>query len=85
MIVLIIHIVVALLGIVSAGYAVVKPSQSILKLSASAVVATLLSGTYLVLAQHLSLTSACFSGLSYLAVTLSLLTAAKLRLDRASY
>jgi hypothetical protein len=68
---LLIHILVALAGIVAAAWAYLKPSASKLRISYELIGLTLISGTVLVISAHSNLHDACIAGLTYLAVTLS--------------
>lgn len=68
---IVLHVLVALSGLVASGLAYWRPSASRLGVSYTLVGLTLASGTYLVVASHSGLVGACFSGLLYLAVTLT--------------
>ena len=65
---LIIHIIIATLSIVIAGVNLAYPSLHKLRASYALIAATLASGTYLVILQPTHLASACFAGLTYLAL-----------------
>jgi hypothetical protein len=78
--IILLHVVVALVSVVSALLTVLFPSRFRMQLSELLVAATLLSGTYLVLRMHALLAHACVSGLAYLAVTLSAMVFARRRL-----
>lgn len=74
--IVILHVSVALLGLLASTYTAFSPSRSLLRLSYSLVVVTLVSGTYLVFTTHTPLLQACASGLFYLgAVSFGLLPA----------
>ena len=79
---LIIHITVALLGIGLSTLSAFKPSESRIKVSYSLVLATILSGTALILKEHLAILSVCLSGLLYVVFTLSMLVLASRRLSK---
>lgn len=66
--ILLLHIVIALTSIAMSGLALVSPTQAKLRGSYALAVATLASGTYLVLNQPAHMASACISGLAYLAI-----------------
>jgi len=77
---LLIHIVLALGGLVLSTLAMVAPSHRKIQGSIALLAGTLSSGTYLVWQTHASVTSACTSGLLYVAVTTGLLLVARHRL-----
>ena len=66
--ILIAHILVALGGLISTGWSFIVPSKSKLRLSYGLVVATFVTGTYLVVSHPAHLTQTCAEGLVYLAV-----------------
>ncbi len=66
--IILLHVCIALLSIVSASWAFIRPSRRRIYLSCGLVVGTLLSGTYLVLSLHSPLMQTCETGLTYLAI-----------------
>lgn len=79
---LLIHITVALLGILEASLAIIRPSQRKLNLTYGLLAATLATGTYLVWQLQSPLVSACLSGLAYMGFVLTATTIARYRLVR---
>jgi hypothetical protein len=79
---LLLHIIIALSGIIFSGLAYVRPSRQRLTTSYGLVVATLATGTYLVVVQPAHLASACVSGLVYLSVVGTMVTAARFKLAK---
>ncbi|HSX07067.1 MAG TPA: hypothetical protein VLG92_05100 [Candidatus Saccharimonadia bacterium] len=77
---LLVHIIIALLGVVQATYALFMPSQTKIHISYGLVAATLVSGTVLVWQMHLSLVQPCLSGLVYVGALTGLLLGANYRL-----
>lgn len=63
----ILHIIIALTSIAYTGFTFFLPSQSKLKASYILVMATIASGTYLVLSKPAHMIEACVMGLLYLA------------------
>ena len=63
---LLIHVIFALGSMFCTALAYVLPSKAKLQVSASLVVLTLVSGTYLVMTTHSPLLSSCLAGLAYL-------------------
>jgi RsiW-degrading membrane proteinase PrsW (M82 family) len=77
------HVIIALTSIAFSGLTAVMPSHTKLRASYGLVVATLVSGTWLVVATHSPLLSACVTGLVYLGITLGALVLAHRRLVAA--
>lgn len=77
---LILHITIALGSLLSASYLLARPSRSKLYANYGLVVATIASGTYLVISTHTALLAACASGLFYLAAVSILLVIAARKL-----
>lgn len=69
--ILLLHVVIALAGLMASGWAFWRPSKGGIITSYSLLILTMASGTYLVLDRHAGLVGACFSGLTYLAITLT--------------
>jgi hypothetical protein len=80
--ILVLHVVVALLGMLSATIAALFPSRSKLYLSHSLVLLTVVSGVYLIVAKHAPMLQTCVSGLTYVFVTQAVLAVALWRLKR---
>jgi hypothetical protein len=80
--ILLLHIVIALSSIALSGFAYARPTQGKLRGTYTLVVATLATGTYLVIAQPAHMASACVSGLTYLAVVGVAIGAAQRKLAR---
>ena len=81
---LVLHLLVALSGLVASTLSVVKPTQVKINTSFGLVAATILSGSLLVITTHSPILSSCISGLVYTGVTLSLIISARHRLARAT-
>jgi hypothetical protein len=77
---LVTHIIIAVAGLVATGLANFRPSRSKISTSYSLIGLTLATGSILVVKTHASLTSACLTGLIYLAVNLVGLASAERRL-----
>lgn len=71
--ILLVHISIALLGLISATFAFFAPSRLRLQVSGVLTVLTLASGTYLVVSTHAPMMQACLSGIFYLGTVLSLI------------
>jgi hypothetical protein len=78
------HIVAAIISIISSLFLVLSPSKTRLRFNYGIISLTLLSGTTLVLVKHLAIVSACESGILYLAVVLSATFLAQRKLARTS-
>jgi hypothetical protein len=78
--VVLIHVVIALLSMVSATSTLIKPTKTKLQASYRLVAATFISGIYLVVSTHSNLLSACMAGLVYLGGVSAALAAARHRL-----
>jgi hypothetical protein len=78
---LITHIIIALSGLAASTYALFDPSRSKLRVSYGLVIATILTGTYLVVSTHARILSSCITGLAYIGVSLSLILSAQHRLS----
>lgn len=77
---LLLHIIIALSGLVAATSAVIRPSQNKLNFSYGLVTATIISGTALVIVNHAQILSSCITGLVYIGVSLALILSAQRRL-----
>ncbi len=62
------HVVIALLGIVSATYGYFRPTNTNLRISYSLVAATFASGFYLVWREPATILHMCLTGIFYLSV-----------------
>lgn len=79
---LFIHITVALLGILEASLAIIRPSNRKLQLTYGLLAGTLVTGTYLVWRLGAPLASSCFSGLAYTGFIATASAVARYRLVR---
>ena len=77
-----VHVIIALSGLVSTGISFFSPSKSKINISYALVVATIVSGTALVIIKNANLVSACITGLLYLGVALSGIIAAQRKLAK---
>jgi hypothetical protein len=81
---LVLHILVALSGIVMSSFSLISPSLPKIRFSYGLVMLTVLSGAVIVITKHLSILSVCLSGLLYVGFTVSGLIAASHRLAKQS-
>lgn len=81
---ILLHVLIALTSIITAGYTLFNPSVLKLRLNYCLIASTLASGTYLVISTHSSMVQACTSGLVYLAIVSSGLIPAKIKLASRS-
>jgi hypothetical protein len=81
---LVLHIAAALSGIGLSTYALVRPSLLKIRISYFAVMITVLSGTIIIIKDHLGILSVCLSGLLYVGSTIGALTLANRRLAKQS-
>lgn len=79
---LLVHIIAALGGIGMSTYSFLSPSQAKIRSSYILVMLTVLSGTIIIIKNHLSILSVCLSGLLYIGFTVSGLVAASHRLAK---
>lgn len=80
--ILILHILIALGGVISSSYTFISPSRAKLHTTYGLIALTFVTGTYLVITTHSSLLSSCVSGLAYLVLMLSALFVARRKLAR---
>lgn len=80
---ILIHVIIAITSLVVATVCLASPSRAKLRANYGFIVATLVSGTAMVVATHAPVLSSCMSGLSYLAVALVLTVFAEYRLDKS--
>ena len=66
--ILLLHVFIALLGIISTTYGYLRPAQKTLRVSYALAILTFISGFYLVLAEPAQMLRACMSGVTYLVV-----------------
>lgn len=78
------HIVIALLGLVVASLAAVAPSRTRLYATVVCATATVATGTYLVITLHSNMLHACLSGLGYVTLTFGLAAVGRYRLTRST-
>jgi hypothetical protein len=76
------HIISALLSIAFSTFAFFAPTKDRIRGSYRLVVLTLLSGTIIIIKEHVSLLSVCLSGLLYIGYTVSGLIIASKRLAK---
>lgn len=81
---LVLHILVALAGLVASTLSVFAPSNQKINLSFGLVIATIASGTVLVISTHSPILQSCLAGLVYTGFCSSLIVSAKYRLARAN-
>jgi hypothetical protein len=81
---LVLHILVALAGLVASTLSVFTPSNQRIYLSFGLVIATIASGTILVASTHSPILESCITGLVYTGVCMSLIVSAKYRLAKAT-
>ena len=79
--VLMAHILIALSSLVYTSYVFFSPSEAKLKVSYGLIAATVGSGTLLVITMPAHLVSACYSGLTYLAIMLTGIVGVRYRLS----
>jgi hypothetical protein len=77
---LLLHIIIALSGLAASTSAVFRPSRNKLSASYGLVIATIVTGTVLVISSHAKILSSCIAGLVYVGVSLSLILSAQHRL-----
>jgi len=78
---LLVHVIIALSGLAASTAAVFKPSQARLRLSYGLVLATITTGTVLVIVSHARILNSCITGLVYIGVSLSLIITAQRKLS----
>jgi hypothetical protein len=81
--VLFLHISVALVSLVYSTFTAFMPSTIKINVSQTLIIATLISGTYIVLSTHASMVHACITGLIYLSVASFEVGLASLKLKNA--
>jgi hypothetical protein len=79
---LVLHIISALSGIAMTSFSLISPSAQRLRISYWFVILTVVSGTVIIIKDHLSILSVCLSGLLYIGFTVSGLIAASHRLAK---
>jgi hypothetical protein len=79
---LLLHITIAFTSILVSGLAFMRLSRSTLRASYAFIAATFASGTYLIVVDPAHLTTACLSGLTYLAFVSSVTIATHVRLAK---
>ncbi len=80
---LVVHVVVAVTGLIVASAAFAHPSLAKIKASYGLLVGTLLSGSLLIFAANASILRTCMSGLLYTAVMYIGIAAAKSKLAKS--
>jgi hypothetical protein len=81
---ILIHVMIALLGLVQASYGLIVPSKGKLRVTYALTTATFVSGSYLVWHLHAPVLQSCLSGLTYLGVILAATFATQYRMHRAT-
>lgn len=77
---LLIHIIIALSSVIFASALLVRPTQRKMYVNYAFIVATIATGTDLVLTTHVDMLHTCVSGLAYLSVVAALSIMARYRL-----
>jgi hypothetical protein len=78
---LLVHVIIALSGLAASTAAVIKPSRDRLRLSYGLVLATIATGTVLVIVSHARILNSCITGLVYIGISLSLIITAQRKLS----
>lgn len=81
---IVLHILSALSSLIVTSVAVVRPSAKTLRAGAGLTALAALSGTVLVIQNHVHMLSMCVSGVTYLAFALSGLVVSRQRLARVT-
>lgn len=79
---IILHVTIAILGLVQATYGLVSPSLGKIRTTYALTAATFVSGTYLVWHLHASILQSCMSGLLYLSLIIAATAASHHRLAK---
>lgn len=82
---LLLHIIIAITTVGFSGFTLIKPTSKKLKSSYLLTASTFATGTYLVIMSPAHLVSACFSGITFLAVVGSILYFANSKLSKAEF
>lgn len=82
---LVLHIVAALAGILMSTFSYVSPSLAKIKFSYGLVLATIASGTVIIIEKHVNILSVCLTGLLYIGFTVSGLIAAQHKLAKQTH
>ncbi len=69
--IILIHVLIAVSSVVAATVLALSPSRTKLRVSATLIALTLISGTYLVISLRTPLLHACLEGLAYLGVAMT--------------
>ena len=78
--IVLLHVIVALISIIVAGYMYARPSRKGLLVSYGMMAATLGSGLYLVVSAPAHMIEACLMGVAYLVVVSTMTVAARVKL-----
>lgn len=81
---IVLHVAIALLGLLQATFGLVAPSRRKLMATYAFTTATFVSGTYLVVHLHQPLLQSCLSGLTYLSLIIAATVLAHRRLAQQS-
>jgi hypothetical protein len=82
--IVLLHVIIALSSIVLASYTFFKPSTKKLFVSYGLMIATVASGTYLLVGMGADILRTCLSGLLYLTVTLIVTIATHIRIRKTA-
>ena len=80
---ILLHVIIAITSLIATTVLAFFPSRRRMHMSYGLIIATLVSGTYLVISLHSPLLSSCVTGLVYLTVALSGVGVAHYRLAAA--
>lgn len=78
----ILHVIIAVISIVYAGYVFLSPKKSRFYFSYAMIAATFISGTYLIFLKPAHLVQSCMMGLTYLGVVTTMTVFAHKKLAR---
>lgn len=78
--IVLLHVLIAIAGIGVASYSLLKPSTKKILTSYGFMIATVASGTFLLLTTPANILKTCLTGLLYLTVTLTITIAAHYRM-----
>ena len=81
--IVLLHVIIAISSIALASFTFFKPSTKKLLVSYGFMIATVGSGTYLLLATGADMLKTCLSGLAYLTITLFITIATHYKMRRA--
>jgi hypothetical protein len=82
--IVLLHVLIALSSIALASYTFFKPSTKKILSSYGLMIATVASGTYLLVAMQADILRTCLSGLAYLTITLLVTIATHVKVHRGA-